>query len=133
MSPTFSITTEIDPNQVLDLICAAFDYGISYWAEIDEYKIPDDADRSWLKDPTFWEPGKVRQSYLAPLLGGYVRLSVYKEEDNVTLNAAALRNGLELLCKKHPEHWASFMTGNADADTSDVFIQLCVFGEVIYG
>jgi hypothetical protein len=33
----------------------------------------------------------------------------------------------------HPRHFQALLTGNADAETGDVFLQLCVFGEVIYG
>jgi hypothetical protein len=47
----------------------------------------------------------------------------------------AFQNALEAMAggNPHPRHFQALLTGNADAETGDVFLQLCVFGEVIYG
>jgi hypothetical protein len=41
--------------------------------------------------------------------------------------------GLQLMADKYPNHFADFMQENDDATTSDVFLQLSVFGELIFG
>jgi hypothetical protein len=40
---------------------------------------------------------------------------------------------LALMAEKEPRHFGDFMGENDDATTSDVFLQLCLFGEVVYG
>jgi hypothetical protein len=44
-----------------------------------------------------------------------------------------LQRGLTLLAEKHPRHWNDFLNENTDADTGDIFLQLCVLGEVTFG
>ena len=46
---------------------------------------------------------------------------------------AALLKGLQLMAKDYPQQWADFMDDNDDANTGDVFVQLCCFGKTIYG
>lgn len=33
----------------------------------------------------------------------------------------------------HPSHFGDFISGNGDGETADIFLQYCIFGEVIYG
>jgi hypothetical protein len=35
--------------------------------------------------------------------------------------------------KEYPYHYADLVEGNDDAETGDVWLQLAVFGELIYG
>ena len=44
-----------------------------------------------------------------------------------------VRKGLRLMKKECPHHYADLMEENDDAITGDVWLQLAVFGEVIYG
>ena len=50
-----------------------------------------------------------------------------------TLNEEKIQEALDLMAEKYPRHYKDFVDENEDADTGDVFIQLFVFGEVIYG
>lgn len=34
---------------------------------------------------------------------------------------------------KYPTHWADAYTDNMDANTADVWFQLCCLGEIVYG
>jgi hypothetical protein len=49
------------------------------------------------------------------------------------LDRVAILEGLRIMAEKEPRHFADFMTENDDADTGDVFLQCCLYGEVIYG
>ena len=49
------------------------------------------------------------------------------------LNLKKIKRGLTIMAKKYPKHFADFLKDDADGDTGDVFLQCCVFGEVIYG
>lgn len=44
-----------------------------------------------------------------------------------------VRKGLRLMKKEYPSHYADLVEENDDAITGDVWLQLAVFGEVIYG
>ena len=44
-----------------------------------------------------------------------------------------VRKGLELMRDQYPHHYADLVEEEDDAITGDVFLQLAVFGELIYG
>jgi hypothetical protein len=49
------------------------------------------------------------------------------------ITEADVRNGFEIMRRDHPKQFAKVMGGTGDADTSDVFLQCCLFGEAVYG
>ena len=57
------------------------------------------------------------------------------------LNIATVKVGLQLMAdrkdmkgKQIPDrHFKNLATDNEDAETADVFMQLCVMGEIVYG
>ena len=58
------------------------------------------------------------------------------EDDNPTqheLTLKGVRKGLRLMKKEYPSHYADLVEENDDAETGDIWLQLAVFGEVIYG
>lgn len=46
---------------------------------------------------------------------------------------ADLAPALALMAQNHPSHFADFMGENEDATTADVFMQMLVLGELVYG
>ena len=54
------------------------------------------------------------------ILGGY-------------LNRRTVKQGLQLMADKYPTHWIHFINDNGDADTGDIFLQLCLFQSVVFG
>ncbi len=50
------------------------------------------------------------------------------------LDYEAIQRGVQLLARKYPARLAEILEAVPDdAVTADVFIQLCVFGEIVYG
>jgi hypothetical protein len=49
------------------------------------------------------------------------------------LDLGTIRNGLQVMADKYPNHWHDFINDNEDATTGDVFLQCCLYGEVIFG
>lgn len=49
------------------------------------------------------------------------------------LTPAKIQRGLRLLATECPRHFSYLLLGNEDADTGDFFLQLALFGKVIYG
>jgi hypothetical protein len=62
-------------------------------------------------------------------------ITIVDDEDGqeYTLVKADLHNGMQLMADEYPKHFLDVIRGNDDAITADVFIQCCVFKEVIYG
>lgn len=50
-----------------------------------------------------------------------------------TLTLKDVRKGLRLMKKNYPNHYSDLMEECEDAITGDVWLQLAVFGELIYG
>jgi hypothetical protein len=67
--------------------------------------------------------------------GGALMIGDLEEPERkpIRLALAQLKLGLERMAKDYPTHWADFINENDDSSTADVFLQLCLFGEVIYG
>lgn len=51
----------------------------------------------------------------------------------VTLDYAAVCKGLVVMSQKYPKHFSNFIQECEDAETGDVFVQCCVFGELVFG
>ena len=49
------------------------------------------------------------------------------------ITIADVQKGLELMRDQYPRHYADLVEENDDAITGDVWLQLAVFGELIYG
>ena len=49
-----------------------------------------------------------------------------------SLNLVKIKKGLKVMANKYPKHFANFIAEDYDAITGDVFLQCCLFGEVIY-
>lgn len=82
----------------------------------------------WYNDPGFWTGGGQAD----------LRYDGEKDEEGsaastVTIGQQALLNGLNIMAAKAPKHFADLVNENDDAITHDVFMQMVVFGEIIYG
>ena len=56
-----------------------------------------------------------------------------KAEARHEITIADVQKGLELMRDQYPRHYADLVEENDDLITGDVFLQLAVFGELIYG
>lgn len=55
-----------------------------------------------------------------------------EEQKNFFLNLERIKRGLTLMAKVEPEHFADIINENSDEVTSDILLQLALFGEVKY-
>lgn len=44
-----------------------------------------------------------------------------------------IKEALEIMAKEYPHTWSCMLDDLTDAETGDVFLQLCAFKELIYG
>lgn len=128
-------------DMVLGLLCSALEGGSNYWYMIERHKLPKGVSSG--KDLEC-ESGGGALNWKAPYSvavtpGGEVIFSVIDGDTNgdgkktYRLDRVALKQGLQLMAEKYPKHWYNFIDENGDAETGDVFLQLCLFGSVIYG
>lgn len=127
-----TLTFHIPYKDIADLLCSAFEGGSNYWARVANADVGkgDCAPKGYEK----------HSHYIAPFsTGGYVLIQEQDEDlqpeewKSHKLDRAALDRGLQLMAEKHPQRWADFITSNADSTTGDVYLQLCLLGEVRYG
>jgi hypothetical protein len=55
-----------------------------------------------------------------------------KAEARHTITIDDVKKGLEMMRDLYPQHWAELAEEYDDAITGDVFLQLAVFGELVY-
>ena len=117
MDATVSVTVRayhtIDKDRLENLLISAFEGGSNYWVK-------------WVKAV---EGGDI---YAAAFEAG-VRVRADGEAHARLLNLTAMQNGMQDMADAHPRHMADILSGNDDATTGDVFLQLCLFGELVYG
>lgn len=120
-------------QNVSDLLCSAFEGGSNYWYMIEEFHMPPEL-KGVSKDKVF------RHLDYPTREGGYLIVSnqqlVDDEGDDIVkrkIDRPRLIEALQLMAEKHPEHFTAFAREGGDAITGDVFLQLAVLGEVVYG
>lgn len=116
MTPkTYKATVTLTAEDVVSLFISACEGGSNYWCQS---IIPKDAPK---------QPG----AYEA-MLEGFTVVNG-EAQKTVKVTPAMIKKGLELWPNVEPLSFADFLTGDWDAETADIFLQLCTFGEVIYG
>lgn len=124
---TISVTLpmQICVERIQDMLICAFEGGSNYWYQ-GLHVVEDNGVEG--------EPGVHRYHLLATTPGGKVAFNADDEPGKIlTLDLETCKAGLVTMAHKYPAHFADFMLENDDADTGDVFLQCCVFGELVYG
>ncbi len=122
---------KITDSRAADLLCGAFEGGSNYW-----YTIADRKEPEVLAQP--WGEGEYTPMHISyPFSeGGALIIEDMEDEDvRVTLDREAIERGKKLLTENpdYNSYLVDVLDEQDDAETGDVFLQLCVFGEVIYG
>lgn len=115
-----TIKHDIPVQRLTDLICVALEGGSNYWYRIEK--------REMLELP-YWEALKVCGRIL--ISNHYVQNEDKKRSE--WLDLYGMEQGLKTMQEKYPRHFNDFIEHNDDAVTGDVFLQCCLFGEVLYG
>lgn len=105
----------------------------SCWAEWGEFDIPKGADVSWLDERDIEDGKPAFPFYAAPFCGGHIVLTDFEENREYRLDLESIKSGIQTMASKYPRHYSDFVSENDDAITGDVFLQCCVFGEIVYG
>ena len=126
------IKIEVSNQRISDTLCNAFEGGSNYWYRIEQFVKPTNFNNTPADETKFRH-----LSY--PLNeGGALFISDANEAGEADkrtecLDMKSIQKGLQLMAKEHPRHFSDMVNDNDDATTGDVLLQLCLFGEVIYG
>lgn len=122
------ITRMFKPSRIADLLNGAFDIGTmsNYWVDH--------------VDPIRPKGYTIKNSFMAeiPFLGGKIKIFTVDDEEYI-LDEKAVKKGLKVfLDLKYKdgsmnEYVRMFLEDNEDAISSDMFLQCCLFNEVVYG
>jgi hypothetical protein len=136
---TVNVKQTITVERIKDLLCSAFEGGTGYWAMVIDGAEQEDMD-------------KVGAEYYheMPVLGGELKIydrENYGDDDEAqellgVINGERIQKALELMAKGKNEdgteaeylikHMDDIVNENEDANTGDIFLQMALFGKLVY-
>lgn len=131
-------TVAVTSEQVSDMLSTAFEGGSNYWYANLDYDLGDGYTiADFRKGGRCQYPGTYfHWSQLIPLVEGCALTFEDSDDDGATplrLDREKVMAGAQVMAAKYPQHFADWMNEDGDATTGDVFLQCCVFGELVYG
>lgn len=119
------VEIEVTVERIGGLICAGWEGG-------------DCGSASWIdKAEVTTEGAGAVYAWEHPLTGGELAITFGAEENEVETKPfgwdQVVRGWMLFQNKKWSHHLQDFINENEDAITGDVFVQLCVLGDVVYG
>lgn len=144
------VKQEVSEERIADMLTTAFEGGSNYWCCITGFVKPKSLKFRIDKDKVFrhidYPMNKggvviITDLYAECEKGNEPPMSGYRYNFNnwkprtkpFRLTPVALKKGLQVMASRWPDHFADLIADNDDACTGDVFLQCCVFGDVIYG
>jgi hypothetical protein len=127
---TLTVPTVISKGRIYSLLCGALEGGSNYW--YCDARVKTLPEGTTLADFDFWH-------LEVPLAeGGAIEIAENTDLDDDdreyhALDMDAIRRGCLVMAEKYTRHWQDFVTEGDDAITSDVFLQCCLLGDVVYG
>jgi len=116
-------TIEVSERRIEDMLIGAFEGGSNDWIEYVE-KISESGNDWIYKDPF---------SDIGIRIHVVVDFTTVEEEDTFILNKESLQKGIDAMSSRQSRHFSDMIEENDDAITADVFLQCCLFGEIVFG
>lgn len=142
----------LSKKDMSDLLVTAWEGGSNYWVDVAEYKTPkgmtwDELEKlAWENLPQeekdFWKkpegvPFYAMMAFLPPSVKWKVKFvpnEVVKEEgEKYYLTPENMREAAPKVAKEYPHIFKRIKEGQFDAGDADVWLQMAIFGEVIFG
>lgn len=125
-----TIKTNIPDSLITDMLVTAFEGGSNYWATLDN------VDRTYfVKGESLAE--NVARSIIADK---NYKLDVYdveSDEDELellgTMTYASIEKAFNIMANEYTDAFSNIIKEEYDADDSDIFFQLAVMGEIVFG
>ncbi len=128
--------SRISNYRAADLLCSAFEGGSNYWYMIESYKKPASEDNPFIEGKPWgdeYTPAYISIPFSED--GAVLMCDAEDEDTHFQLDKESIVRGKKLMeeDEQYSHFFADVLNEEDDAETGDVFLQLCVFGEVIYG
>ena len=130
MDTTTPISKRLSNQQLEDQFITAYEGGSNYWCGLSNEALSDA--RSKYKTDTRNCPSE----YLWDAVLAGESVTFYDAEDEETtwvLNLEKVVAGTEKMCDDYAQDYADAITDQGDACTADVWFQLCLLNDVVYG
>lgn len=125
----------VSNDRIRDMLIGAFEGGSNYWLDSVKAVVPEGSAK-YILERFAKETPDYPPLYLTPFVDGCSIAIVEQDPQGKTpnpINMTTMHTALITLAAKYPRHFADLLSENDDATTADVFLQLCVFGEIVYG
>jgi len=131
-------TISITEDQIRGLLFSALEEGSRYWVSKVKFNLADNIDISDFKNggryyhqDHCWDP-----MYLIPFVNG-CSLQIITQaipETKCLLNIASLKKGIVILNKHQTlrPYLSRIYEKNIDSETGDIYLQLCLFGKLLF-
>jgi hypothetical protein len=134
MSETVLVTVKvkIDVKEICNLVVSAFEGGSNYWLKsvvMKNEEAQKQFESPWYGDEKFWRP----ENPHCVVIAEFENFDKGPELITKELVWDDFTKGLQKMARKAPQHFCDVMDENADANTGDTYIQMVIFGKVIYG
>ena len=135
-APNTFVFDEKTIKTMKNLLVGALEGGSNYWYHNADYKFaPGITLADIRKGGKYTDPDDYfHPMQIIPFVPGCALLLEDAEDDNKVheLTLDKMKTGLKLMTQKYTHHWRNLITGNDDAETADVFLQLSLFQDIIY-
>lgn len=113
-----------------DMLVGALEGGSNYWYQINQTS--SDIIQSYDYD--------INNAFATNMIaavnaGESLAIHDYDNPDELLgmFNLESIRKGESLMKEQEPRHWANILDEKDDAETSDVWFQYCVLGDIVFG
>lgn len=124
------VEMEIPQNRQEDMLVGALEGGSNYW-----YWLSDEATAIIEKHQENERMPLAIAMFKAILAGETIPVNDAENPNEKLgeINLKSIAEGEEIMAAKHSRHYIDIINEEDDADTADVWFQLCVLKEVVYG
>ena len=124
------MATLINRERVSDLLCGALEGGSNYWYYLPKLKKDLNSTEAMNDQPLV-------DRIITAVYDHNISVSVYDYENPSDklgeFNLENIARGEKLMAENHKEHFANVIDEEDDAETADVWFQLVVMGELVFG
>ena len=117
------IKQKVSGQELSHLLVGAIEGGSNYWYGDVRFDFPDRTS------------GEMYDDAFARCIDAGLDFNIHFDtEDGIfILNTSKVVSGCMSMARENSEHWSDFINDNHDAITADVWLQHCLFNEVVYG
>ena len=110
---------EVTSEMIADQMVTAFEGGVNYWVDRAIKVRGETTEAPWYADRQLYEQDFV--------------IEIHADDGVFQLNPELIKLGLKHMAQNLPSDFRDIVDFQGDASTADVFLQCCLFKDVVYG